>query len=202
MMTRAMPVILACLAMLGGSVSTMASEPSVTRYALVVGQNRGSSDTQLLKFALRDAEKIAGLLTSLGGVAPEEVVLLLSPTADAFRQGLQSIDRRIRESRAEFTELFIYYSGHADDRGFQLGDEILPTQEIQTYLEQVAATVTVVIVDACHSGAFVREKGGKRVPALDASWGSGGQTERYAIITSRAARLTPSISFLFSFVYL
>ncbi|WP_338863259.1 caspase family protein [Myxococcus stipitatus] len=54
----------------------------------------------------------------------------------------------------------------------RLGGEALPLEELQRLLSEVPATVTVAVLDACHSGALVRgrSKGLKSAPAFDVSF--------------------------------
>src|SRR5437868_263675 len=51
-----------------------------------------------------------------------------------------------------------------------LGSDELPLEELRTRLFQVPATLTVVVLDACQSGAFSRVKGAQ--PAADFSFNS------------------------------
>ena len=168
--------------------SGAAAEPAErVRLALVIGHNEGAGHTTQLRFAQKDASKIADLFLALGRVAEDDLVVLVAPDADAVRAALTKLSARVAGMESARTELFIYYSGHADDAGLQLGDTLLPMKELRWFLEQSGADVTIAIIDACHSGAIVRDKGGKRVPILDLSLTGEGNARGFAVITSSSA---------------
>lgn len=53
----------------------------------------------------------------------------------------------------------LYYSGHADGRGLNLGEAHLPFDALRARIDALPATLKVVVLDACQSGAFSRLKG-------------------------------------------
>jgi len=163
------------------------ADGSRQRLAIVVGADVGAKGTQPLGFAQKDAAKMAELFTTLGRVGTGDVWLLLAPNADGLRNALADVSRRLAEPGNRKTELFFYYSGHADEAGLQLGDTLFPMAELRGFVEKSPASVTVAILDACQSGALVRDKGGKRVPVLDLSMAPEGDARGYAIITSSSA---------------
>jgi len=180
-------IILGLLLQFSVAFSASAGPTERVRLALVIGHNEGAGHTTQLRFAEKDAGKIADLFVSLGRVAPGDLVVLTAPDADAVRSALKTLTARVAGLQSARTELFIYYSGHADDSGLQLGETILPMKELRTFLEKSGADVTIAIIDACHSGAIVRDKGGKRVPLLDLSLTGEGNAKGFAIITSSSA---------------
>jgi hypothetical protein len=179
-------LFLIALSLLPGQAA--AEEPGRVRYAVVAGHNFGSHATSPLEFALKDARKMADLFKALGNVPEANLKLLLSPSAGQLREIMAAM-RKTLEGRgeAERTELFFYYSGHANDSGLELGDELLPLKELRETLKQCGADVTIAIIDACYSGAIIREKGGKRVPLVDLTMTSEGEATGLAIITSSSA---------------
>ena len=56
---------------------------ATVRYALVVGADRGDDQDGPLGYAERDASRVADVLTRMGGVSPENLVLLRAPDAAA-----------------------------------------------------------------------------------------------------------------------
>jgi hypothetical protein len=66
--------------------------------------------------------------------------------------------------------VFFYYSGHARATAIDLGPEALPLAELRQKLFSANATLTVVVLDACQSGAFSRVKGAQ--PTADFSFNS------------------------------
>jgi hypothetical protein len=63
-----------------------------------------------------------------------------------------------------------YYSGHARSTAIDLGAEALALTELRQRLFGIPATLTVVVLDACQSGAFSQIKGA--APAADFSFNS------------------------------
>jgi hypothetical protein len=165
----------------------VAAQTTATRFAVVVGHNEGNHRTEPLQFAEKDASKMAGLFGHLAGVPEANVRLLQAPDAEALGQSLASIKRELEPYDGVRTELFFYYSGHADEHGLLLGDTRFPLQDLRRFLQSSGADVTIAILDACQSGAIVRDKGGKRVPLLDLTMNPAGEAHGVAVITSSAA---------------
>lgn len=185
MVRRSAHVIAGILA-LGVTLFAAQAAAQVRRVAVVVGANIGDHDERPLKYAERDAQRMATVLRELGGVQEDDLVLLLGPNADTFAHTLDATFERLRGESGE-TVLFVYYSGHADATGVHLGGTNFPLATLRRKLEDAPAAVKVLIVDACRSGEVTRVKGA--VPAepfrLDSSqWEVG---EGIAIITSAAS---------------
>jgi hypothetical protein len=126
------------------------------RMAIVAGNNFGAPGEPELRYAQRDARRVAETLRELGSVAQRDLVLLLDQDAAALRRALDEVDRN---AAAEPTVLIVYYSGHADGNGLHLGSSTLPWAELRQRLEGSRAQLRVALVDACQSGALTREKG-------------------------------------------
>lgn len=177
--------VLACC--LPAPVTQARAEPApVTRFALVVGHNVGSHRTAPLSFAEKDAAKVADIFRNIGRTSEKNILVLTGPDAAGLRESLATLNKRISGSVGP-TEFLFYYSGHADGTGLQLGKTVFSLDELRTILKESTADVTIAIIDACHSGAIIRDKGGKRVPILDLTATSEGSAHGLAIITSSSA---------------
>src|SRR5262245_20947596 len=66
------------------------------RFAVVIGDNRGASDEQPLRYAESDAQRFADLLGDIGGVPGENLVVLRGKTADEVRRAVIATNERIR----------------------------------------------------------------------------------------------------------
>jgi hypothetical protein len=119
-----------------------------------------------LKYAERDAKRIYGILTRLGGVHEEDARLLTSASADDVRRALNELEARIAQAHDE-TVLFVYYSGHAKDGDLRLNDSRMPLTELRDALKDAPADVRIGLVDSCQSGAITRTKGVRSAPAFD-----------------------------------
>ncbi|WP_141621375.1 caspase family protein [Myxococcus sp. AB036A] len=165
--------VLTCLAIAGTLLATWPAGAE-SRFALSVGHNLGLDTDEPLRWAERDAERLDALWGQLGGVPEDRRILLRGESPASVRLTLARMRGRIEEARraGERTLLFFYYSGHGDDTALRMGGEDFPLAELQRLLAEVPSTVTVAVLDACHSGAMVRgrAKGLKSAPAFDISF--------------------------------
>ncbi|HEX6739491.1 MAG TPA: caspase family protein, partial [Vicinamibacteria bacterium] len=138
------------------------------RFALVAGANRGAADRVPLRYAVLDAERFAEVVTRMGGVAPDDRIVLREPTRQAFLDALNATAERAGQAMAgsQRVEVLVYFSGHADDQGLMLGRETLPYRELRAAVGAISAHVGITILDACASGAITRLKGGQNHPAF------------------------------------
>jgi Caspase domain len=170
-------MIMATMMLAGASAA-----PHERRFALVVGHNEGAPGEQPLQFANLDAERMAAVLLQVGGFqAPDAIALVNSrDDADAVWSALDDLEARLRAATAtgQRTLLMVYYSGHASQSALHLGASELNLRDLDRRLQDSAATVRVLVLDACRSGSITRVKG-------DAFAQLG--TTGYAVVTASAA---------------
>ena len=145
---------------------TTTAEARIQRFALLVGNNRGSPEDHALRYAEADAAKIAQVLRDLGGFEPADMVLLRGEDTATMRRTLITLNDRIRSAEAlpnTDTLLFVYYSGHADGRSLRLGPTRFDYRELAQLVRGSAAKFRVLVVDSCRSGTLTRVKGGQLV---------------------------------------
>lgn len=175
----------ACAASLGVAHADT-PPPGIVTYALVVGSNAAGPGQTELKYAEDDARRMGTLLVELGGYHADTVDVVLHPTPEALRARIARLTERVRADAAagKQSRLLFYYSGHARSTALDLGASELPLTELRTRLLSVPATLTVVVLDACQSGAFSRVKGA--TPAADFSWSSRDQlgASGFAVLAS------------------
>lgn len=152
--------------------SAAAHADPIAAHALVVGSNAAGPGQTELRYAEDDARRVGALLTELGGYAPASIDIVTRPTPDVLRTRLALLSSRVAADVAagKQTRVFFYYSGHARASAIDLGPEALPLQELREKLFAAGATLTVVVLDACQSGAFSRVKGAQ--PTADFSFNS------------------------------
>jgi len=177
------------IGLLAGALLASALQPAVAaerRYAVVVGANLGGADQEPLLYAERDAERTSSVLRDLGGVNQEDLVVLLAPDAGSLRRVLSRTGQRIaaETSEGDRTLLFVYYSGHADERGLRLGDSAFPLDQLREQVEAMPVDVRVLLVDACRSGEILRSKGATPVEPFAITIRGPEQSEGLAILTS------------------
>jgi hypothetical protein len=159
---RALASIVLALALLPLAPSAAAeAAPGSAAYALVVGANRGGAGQERLRYAEQDAANVAAVLTSIGGYRAANVTRLAQPSPEVLRAALRRIEARIGEHqrRGEKSSFLFYYSGHARTQALNLADAELPLADLRRALDELPATLKIVILDACQSGAFSRVKG-------------------------------------------
>jgi hypothetical protein len=160
----------------------------VRRFALVTAANDGGPDRPRLQYALSDAARFARVIEELGGVSPNDAVLLKQPKLGELEDAIDRLQRRVVDARRADdgrTEMIFYYSGHADDKGLLLGEDRYSYRSLRDRLDDVPADVRIAVLDACASGAFTRLKGGEQRPPflVDESADMRG----HAFLTSSAA---------------
>lgn len=134
------------------------------RLAIVMGNNAGSGAMPPLRYAESDAGKFARLLAELGDISADDVLLLQGRKVQDFERALGEAKERIaayKKNPDVRTVLMFYFSGHSDGESLELGTDKLAYARLKALLQGTGADVRVAIVDACKSGAGLREKGGK-----------------------------------------
>src|SRR5262245_27836423 len=145
--------LLVCTACLVGTAR--ADEP-IANYAIVVGSNSGGPGQSDLRFAEDDARRVGKLLVELGGYSAENVDIVAHPTPDQLRAHIDAIAKKLDAdtTAGRPSRVFFYYSGHARASAIDLGSDQMSLSELRTRLFQLPSKLTVVVLDACQSGAF------------------------------------------------
>lgn len=146
--------------------------PHPHAYGIIVGNNSGGAGQQPLRFAEDDATRMAEVLREVGRYGTTDLRVLAHPDGAKILATIDEIGQRVREDqqRGEQAVVIFYYSGHAKASALTLGDSELPLATLRERLKQLPATLTLVVLDACQSGAFARIKGAE--PAADFSFNS------------------------------
>lgn len=141
-------------------------------YGIIVGSNAGGAGQVPLRYAEDDAERVAAVLRDLGRFGTTELRVLTRPDAAKILAAVGELVPKLKAhaDRGEQATFFFYYSGHAKASALTLGDSELPLGLLRERLRQVPSTLTLVVLDACQSGAFARTKGAE--PAADFSFNS------------------------------
>jgi hypothetical protein len=161
---------------------------SLHRVALVVGANDGGGGRAQLKYAVADAERFARVLYDLGGLSPDDAIVLKQPTPHELEAAFGRMRARVDALRAGGevrTEALVYYSGHADQAGLLLGDDRVSYRSFRGWMDALPADVRIGVIDACASGAITRIKGGRPRPpfVVDAA----NRMRGHAFLTSSSA---------------
>jgi len=179
---------------LAAVAATLLTAPKATaetrRLAVVVGSNLGSGARPKLQFAETDADRMADVLSDLGGVRAGDLWLLKKSSLGEVRRSFEEASRRIAESHAKTgarTVLLFYFSGHSDGESLELGPERLTFRDLRAWLGGTEADVRLAIIDSCKSGALIAAKGGALGPAYDIRLSDDVTSTGDVVITSSAS---------------
>lgn len=147
----------------------ISSSAFASRFALVVGENRGLHDEELLRFAQTDARKVEQTLLDVGGYVSDQIVSVEGADASRLRAALNELKARMGDG--PHARLIIYVSSHAADGSLHLDGTAFPMQELVDFLKAAPVEVGLLVVDACQSGRMTKLKGVKAVgaPKLEAT---------------------------------
>lgn len=182
--------IIQALLVAAAAAAATPGRAETVRMALVVGSNRGGSDSAPLRYAETDADRFARVLGELGGVKKDRLVILRAPGNDALRAAFEKMSDAVRDARARTPQpvVFVfYYSGHADGVNLELGRQLFPFAELRERIDRTGADVRVAFVDSCKSGALTQERGMTRGPSFDLLVTDKLDVGGAAIITSSSA---------------
>ena len=159
------------------------------RILMAVGHGTGLDHERPLSHAEGDATKVVGVLTSLGGVTADHVILLRKPSAAALRTAFgQALAKAAAHPRRDVT-FILYFSGHGDRRSLHLGGESVGIAEVERLVQSVPASLRLVVLDACRSS---RAKGMSAEQgfaiSLGSPKGSSGTAWLYASADGEAAQ--------------
>ena len=186
-------VCLAALLMLASKANASEGQGpiAIDRYVFAVSANNGGKDRPKLRYAESDARSFANVLSQMGGVSKQNIMMVKEPKVADLQRELNALDEKIQAARAKKKtagagssreEVLVYYSGHADEKGLRLGNELYGWQEFRKRIDALHADVKIAVIDACGSGAITRLKGGVAVPAFMVDQSS--DMKGYAFITS------------------
>lgn len=175
---------LTLVALLIAVANTHAAENTIDRYVIAISANNGGSNRPMLRYAESDAKSFANVLKDMGGVKPQNLILIQEPSVSFLNSRMDDLDKIISQNKGKNgrEEVLVYYSGHADEKGLRLGNEVYAWSEFRKRVDNLSADVKIAVIDACGSGAITRAKGGVAVPAFMIDQSS--DMKGYAFITS------------------
>lgn len=181
---------LALAAMTAGLLAARNGRAETQRLAVVVGSNLGSGARPALQFAETDADRVADVLSDLGGVRAGDLWLLKKASLGAVRRSFEEATRRITEAHTRTgarAVLLFYFSGHSDGESLELGNEHITFRDLRSWLGGTGADVRLAIIDSCKSGALITAKGGALGPAYDIRLSDDLTSTGDVVITSSAS---------------
>lgn len=185
MLIRSLLCLVALLALTGRARAL----PDET-WLIAIGNNRGDADEVQLLYAERDVRELADVLRTQGHIASDRVRILIDENAETVRRALVTINTQLRARSHEghgTTSLLVFYSGHADADALHLRGTRLPFEELRGLVTSSPATMRLLIVDACRSGAVTRVKGVSTAPEFAIQLDDRVEAEGTAILSSSTA---------------
>lgn len=181
--------MMASAIVLGVLAGFLASGDGGQSFAFLVSSNRGGAGQAALRYAQSDAKRVADVLVELGDVAPERLTLLHEPTPSETLEAIDGLEDQLQDAdRAGIpTRLFFYYSGHARAHALSLGADELLLMDLRERLLALPARVTVIMLDACQSGAFSRIKGAEAAEDFSVNSLARLNAEGVAVLASSSA---------------
>ena len=158
-------MVFLCIAVMGFA----AESDGTKRFGVFIGSNNGGRGRVQLRYAVSDARAVSKVFADMGGIAKEDSLLLVEPSAKDITACIDTLQEKVAKSKSDYklTEIVFYYSGHADDDGLLLNREQYGYKELQERINAIPSDMRIVILDSCSSGAFTRIKGGvKTLPFL------------------------------------
>lgn len=155
--------LLVILLLISNTYSTL---QKTERYALIAGANNGGPQKTLLKYAINDAQNFKNVMIELADLPDSNIIFLKEPSVSEFKNSLINLNAHILKTKSQFpqirNELFIYYSGHADENGLLLNLNRFEYNSLRKIIDSIDTDIRIVIIDACASGNITRIKGGKK----------------------------------------
>ncbi len=175
---------LTLVALLFAVANSHAAENTIDRYVIAISANNGGKNRPMLRYAESDAKSFANVLKDMGGVKSENLIMIQEPSVSFLNSRMDDLDRILASNKGKSgrEEVLVYYSGHADEKGLRLGNEVYAWSEFRKRVDNLNADVKIAVIDACGSGAITRAKGGVSVPAFMIDQSS--DMKGYAFITS------------------
>lgn len=171
------------------AAETKGKSIAINRYVFAVSANNGGKGRPQLRYAESDARAFANVLVQMGGVSRQNLYMVTEPSAATLQERLAALDKKLLAAKSgkpggesAREEVLVYYSGHADEKGLRLGNEVYSWKEFRSRIDGLHADVKIAVIDACGSGAITRVKGGVAVPAFMVDQSS--DMKGYAFITS------------------
>ena len=122
----------------------------------------------------RDIKNFCNEISQLYSIPEENIIKIPYADKETFEEGLKKLSEKIQESDPQNTELLIYYSGHGNvdisslpfakyfyDEGELIGkvESDFNEKDLKNFTKNKLKDIkTVIIMDTCHSGAWIADK--------------------------------------------
>ncbi|MCP4605057.1 MAG: caspase family protein [Proteobacteria bacterium] len=158
-------------------------------YALLVGSTQPGKDQALLQYAHDDVDNLRSVLIELGGYPSEDIITLHDPKPSHLYQALDTLNGQLEQHAAQNEDavFLFYYSGHARSQALNLGTEEISLSTLRARFKTLPATVKLIILDACQTGAISRVKGAEPTARFSYNSVAGLNTAGMVVMSSSSA---------------
>lgn len=138
---------------------------SGVKIGVFIGNDHGFPNERPLKYASQDAVRMARLLQQFGGIENDRTYLLINRRIDQVFDALGEVSGRVKELHRVGIEtmLIFYYSGHGSSGSLHIFNKKIQRENLTEIIDSIQSDMKILIIDACESGDFLRQKGGKIV---------------------------------------
>lgn len=153
--------LLPLLLVLVGVTAPAEARAATQRFALLIAAHDGGEGLPHLRYAARDATRLADVLVDVGGFHRADILSVVDGDADVVLDLFDELERRVKDAKAKGDEVVVvaYYSGHAQSGALRLGTTTLQMSTMKAKLEASSADVRMAFLDSCGAGEMTREKG-------------------------------------------
>jgi hypothetical protein len=128
-----------------------AAHADPVRLLVAVGDKRGLDAERPLKFADTDAARVRDVMVSMAGVRPENATVLAEPTVAQLYAALDKVKAEAAKRKPDEVTVIFYFSGHGDREAIHLGDARVAISDLSARLQQIPASLRIVVTDACRA---------------------------------------------------
>ena len=135
--------LLFALLLLVSNANAATESGRINRYVVAVSANNGGAGRPVLRYAESDARSFAKVLKEMGGVLPQNVILVKEPSVNDLQKEFANLDAKILQDKSSSgrDEVLVYYSGHADEKGLRLGEETYAWKDLRGRIDALSADV-------------------------------------------------------------
>jgi len=121
------------------------------RILVAASHSRGAPGELPLLHAATDVEHVRGVLTELGDVPRDDVIILVDPTIAALNAALDRARALAASHAPDEVTFLLYFSGHGDRDRIHLGPEAVTMTDLTARVRAVPAALRMLVTDACRN---------------------------------------------------
>lgn len=129
------------------------------RLLVSIGNDRGLSEEEPLRYASRDARRMARLLNAIGKTRVDSTLIVTNQAPAATERALAMARSLAAGRRPRDVTFMLYFSGHGDQQHLHMQGKRLSMSKLEQLVSRVPASLRLMIIDACRTRGGARAKG-------------------------------------------